>query len=59
MTDKQIKQIMSQLPEGEKIDRMYSAYEGGIRVVTKNATKQETRYRVIFGPGESVTIERF
>lgn len=59
MTENQIKQIRNQLPEGERIDRMYSAYEGGIRVITKNAAKQEIRYRVIFGPDESVTIERF
>ena len=59
MTEKHIKQIKSQLPQGEKIDRMYSAYEGGIRVITKNAAKQETRYRVIFGSDGNVTIERF
>ena len=40
MTENQIKQIRNQLPEGERIDRMYSAYEGGIRVITKNAAKQ-------------------
>ena len=59
MTEKQIKQIQSQLPQGERLDRMYSAFEGGIRVITKNAAKQETRYKVIFGPDESDKIERF
>ena len=34
MTDKQIKQVKAQLPEGEKLDRMYSAYEGGGQPIT-------------------------
>ena len=43
MTEKQRKQIEGQLPHGEKIDRMYTAFEGGIRVITKNAAGFETR----------------
>ena len=35
MTDKQIKQIEAQLPAGEKLSRMYTAYEGGIRVISR------------------------
>ena len=38
MTDKQVKQIKAQLPEGEHLDRMYSAYEGGIRVISKRTS---------------------
>ena len=38
MNEKQIKQIESQLPQGERIDRMYTAFEGGIRVITKTLT---------------------
>ena len=59
MTEKQIKQIKAQLPQGEHIDRMYSAYEGGIRVITKK--KDGTDYRravaeewAIIGKGATV-----
>ena len=36
MTEKHINQIKAQLPEGEKIERMYTAIEGDIRVITKD-----------------------
>lgn len=58
MTDKQIKQIKTQLPEGEKLDRMYSAYEGGIRVISKDKNGFEYRYATRFDADGNVTIER-
>ena len=60
MTEKHIRQIESQLPEGEHIDRMYRALEGDIRVITKNAKGWDTRYTVIYNPADdSVTIRQF
>ncbi len=59
MTDKQLKQAKSQLPQGEKFDRAYSAYEGGIRLISKNAEGREFRYKVIFEADGSVRIEQF
>ena len=59
MTEKQIKQIKSQLPQGDRIDRMYAAFEGGIRVITKNTTGFETRYNVIFDADDNASIKRF
>ena len=59
MTEKQLKQAKSQLPQGEHFDRAYSAYEGGIRLISKKADGTETRYKVIFEADDSVRIERF
>ncbi len=59
MTEKQIKQIRSQLPEGEHIDRMYRAFEGDIRVITKDRNGHETRYTVRFDADDNVTIKQF
>lgn len=59
MTEKQIKQIESQLPQGEKIDRMYTAFEGVIRVITKNTDGYEIRYNVSFDAGGNASIKRF
>ena len=59
MTKKQIKQIEKQLPHGEKIDRMYKAFEGGIRVITIIAVGCEIRYNVSFDADDNVSIKRF
>ena len=59
MTEKQIKQIEKQLPQGEKINRMYQAFEGGIRVITKNADGCEIRYKVSFDAEDNASIKRF
>ena len=59
MTDKQLKQAKSQLPQGEHFDRAYSAYEGGIRLISKDDEGREFRYKVIFEADDSVRIERF
>lgn len=59
MNEKQWKQIESQLPQGEKIGRFYTAFEGGIRVITKNAVGYETRYNVSFNADGNASIKRF
>lgn len=57
MTDKNIKQIESQLPDGERINRMYKAYEGDIRVITQDRSKNEHRYTVVFDREFNATIK--
>ncbi len=59
MTENQIRQIESRLPAGEKIDRMYTAFEGGIRVISKNADGIETRYNVSFDADGNASLKRF
>ena len=59
MTEKQLKQAKSQLPQGERFDRAYSAFEGGIRLISKDAEGREFRYKVHFDADDSVRIERF
>ena len=59
MTDKQLKQAESQLPQGERFDRAYRAYEGGIRLISKTADRHEFRYKVLFDADDNVRIERF
>ena len=56
MTQKQIQQIKDQLPAGEKIDRMYQAFEGDIRVITKDESGYEKRYTTRFDADDNVTI---
>lgn len=59
MTKKHEKQIKAQLPAGERISRMYRAYEGDTRVITCDKQGNETRYTVKWHPqDDSVTIER-
>jgi len=57
MMEKQIKQIEEQLPKGEKINRAYRAIEGDVRVITRDADGRETRYTVIFGENDNVTLK--
>ena len=59
MTEKQLKQAMSQLPEGERFDRAYRAFEGGVRLISKKADGTETRYKVLFDSEGNVSLERF
>ena len=59
MTDKQMKQIKTQLPEGERFDRVYRAFEGPIRVISKTADGRETRYTVSFDADDNATITKF
>lgn len=58
MTEKQIQQIKDQLPAGEYLDRMYSAFEGGIRVISRGWNGAEFRYRVSFDADDNASIER-
>ena len=58
MTEKQIKQVKAQLPEGERFNRVYSAFEGGIRVISRDKEGREYRYAVHFDADDNVTIER-
>ena len=59
MTEKQLQQAKSQLPQGERFDRAYSSYEGGIRLISKMKDGTETRYKVHFQANGDVSIERF
>ena len=59
MTQKQIQQIKEQLPADEKIDRMYQAFEGDIRVITKDENGYEKRYTTRFDEDGNVTIKHF
>ena len=59
MTEKQIEQIKEQLPAGERIDRMYRALEGDLRVITKDQNGRETRYTVQFDAEDNATIREF
>ena len=58
MTEKQIKQIKDQLPEGQRLDRAYSAFEGGIRVISRDKAGREYRYEAHFDADDNVTITR-
>ena len=58
MTEKQLQQVISQLPNGETFERAYSAFEGGIRVISKDSRGCEYRYKVIFDAEDNATIER-
>ena len=60
MQEKHIHQIESQLPEGERILKMYKAFEGDIRVITADKNGNEIRYTCIYNAADdSVTIKRF
>lgn len=58
MTEKQIEQIYAQLSPGEVINRIYHAFEGDIRVITRsNGGTQEKRYTVVFEEDGKVSIK--
>ena len=59
MTDKHLNQIKEQLPEGEKITKMYKALEGDVRVITINPLGRETRYTCELDKELNVKIRRF
>ena len=59
MTDKQLKQAKSQLPQGERFDRAYSAFEDDIRLISKKPGGEETRYKVHFDADGNVSLEKF
>lgn len=57
MTDKNVKQIEA-LPVGERISRMYRAFEGDYRVITIDKNKTERRYTVDFDKEFNTTIRQ-
>jgi len=59
MTEKQMKQIQSQLPKDEKINRCYRAFEGDIRVITRKPDGREVRYTVSFNTDNNAIIKEF
>ena len=59
MTEKQMKQIQSQLSKGEKINRCYRAVEGDIRVITRKPDGREVRYTVSFDADDNPKIKEF
>ena len=59
MTERQLQQVISQLPEGEHFDRAYTAFEGGIRVISKDERGYEYRYIVSFDAEDNASIKRF
>ncbi|MEG1447518.1 MAG: hypothetical protein RR415_08320 [Ruthenibacterium sp.] len=59
MTEKQHKQAISQLPQGERFSRSYAAFEGGIRLISKKADGTETRYKVSFDAEDNAIITKF
>ena len=59
MTERQLQQVISQLPEGEHFDRAYSAFEGGIRVISRDDKGCEYRYSVSFDAEDNASIQRF
>lgn len=58
MTEKQIKQVKQQLPEGEHLDRVYSAFEGGLRAISKDRNGNERRYEIRFDADDNAYIKR-
>jgi len=57
MTEKQIKQVKAQLPEGETFHSAYRAFEGDIRVISVDRQKNQHRYAVIFDGEFNATIK--
>lgn len=49
MSDKQLKQVMSEMPKGTKFVRSYKAMEGDVRVIVMLPNETfETRYTIEF-----------
>ncbi len=61
MTEKQLKQIQKQLPQGAKILRSYIAFENGqLRVIAKApGDSYETRYNVSFDADGNAAIVKY
>ena len=57
MTEKQIKQVKAQLPEGETFHSAYRAFEGDIRVISADRQKNQHRYTVVFDGESNATIK--
>ena len=59
MTREQLQQIKDRIPAGETLDRMYQAFEGDLRVITKDENGYEKRYTTCFDADDNVTIRHF
>ena len=46
MTQKQMNEALKQIPKEEAFDRAYIAFEGDLRIITKDAAGFEYRYTV-------------
>ena len=58
MTEKQFNQIKEKMPAGEKIIRMYRAFEGDIRIITEDVRGLQKRYSVkIDDNGNAYAVE--
>lgn len=57
MTEKQIKQVKAQIPEGETFHSAYRAFEGDIRVISVDRQKNQHRYTVRFDSEFNATIQ--
>lgn len=57
MTEKNIKQVKEQLPEGETFHSAYRAFEGDIRVISVDRQKKQHRYTVVFDKDFNATIK--
>ena len=57
MTKKQLEQVKAQLPQGQRFERAYRAFEGDIRVISRDKRGNEYRYTVRFDRDGNVTIE--
>ena len=57
MTEKNIKQVKEQLPEGETFHSAYRAFEGDIRVISVDRQKNQHRYMVVFDKEFNATIK--
>ena len=58
MTEKQLEQIKESMPSGEKINRMYRAFEGDIRIITEDGSGLEKRYSVrLDSAGNAYAVE--
>ena len=58
MTEKQFEQIKEKMPAGEKIIRMYRAFEGDIRIITEDGSSLQKRYSVkIDDNGNAYAVE--
>ena len=58
MTEKQVGDLVDLLPAGELFYRVYTAFEGGMRLISKKLDGTEIRYRVLFDEDDNVSIER-
>ena len=58
MTEKELDIIQELIPESERFIRAYSAYEGGLRVITEDRYGNELRYFVHFGEQGAIILER-